>query len=354
MKPIRTSWICAGIACLSLAAFGCGDDGGGATADAASNVDSAATGPDAQANDAAPADASSRCLAPSLPGTGNHQYVGQQIVIPTESGQSNALALDIDGDGSTENGLGQVVEVFSGSADLGIQQSVDSQVAGGQLLYIANVESSDLVNGAATLRMFLGNDCDSPRDPSDNFSGTELFEIRGDSPTDSSVTGTITAGAVDLGPGQMTVLVPIPDVGNISLPLFGARLVGDITDTGITNAILGGGVKDEDVQSILVPALYTTISTSVATNCTLSGKTCNCDPASSAGSLISLFDSDGNCEISMDEVTNNTLLVALLAPDIDLFDSNNGNAFDPMQDGIADSLSLGVGFTMVNGQFELP
>ena len=45
---------------------------------------------------------------------------------------------------------------------------------------------------------------------------------------------------------------------------------------------------------------------------------------------------------------------ALLAPDVDLLDSNNGDIFDPGKDGIEDCLSVGIGFHATRAQFDLP
>lgn len=353
MNRTTTSWIFGAVAGLVLGAVACGDDGGGAT-DAASNIDAPNLQPDAQVNDGPIPDASSACLAPVLPGAGNHQYVADSIIIPTVDGQHTTYALDIDGNGSSDNQLGQVVVFFSGEADLGIQESVDSQIASGALLYIANVVAADLVDvGNAELGMFLGQDCDG--NPADNFAGDELFQVRASSPTDSAVAGPIASGALNLGPGNLTVVVPFPGIGNISLPLFGARMVGDIDANGITNGIIGGGIKEEDVQGILIPALHQTMSMTVSAACTgTMPPNCMCsDPA--AEDLLGYFDTeDHDCAISLSEVQNNIILNAFLSSDLDLFDSNNGNVYAPNQDGLKDSLSLGVGFTMVGAQFQLP
>lgn len=341
-------------AVLVLALAGCGDDGG-AGADAASNVDAPVGGADATVSDGSFPDASSACLAPNLPGGTNHQFVANSITIPTMGTQANDLSLDIDGDGNSENQLGEVIVLFSAMADLGIQASVDEQVADGSLLYIANVDAADVANTSdAQLRMFLGQDCDFPPNAADNFSGSELFQVGAGSPLDNMVSGPVASGVMDLGPGSLTVITPIPNVGNIALPLWGARITGDLTGTTISNGIIAGGIKDEDVQSILIPALHQTIAATVDEACPGTAQpNCMCDPQSAGDDLIQLLDSNADCDISLDEVQN-SLIASLLAPDLDLFDSQNGNVFDPNKDGENDSLSLGVGFAMVGAQFELP
>ena len=45
-------------------------------------------------------------------------------------------------------------------------------------------------------------------------------------------------------------------------------------------------------------------------------------------------------------------VAALLAPDVDLLNANGD--FAPNEDGFADSLSIGLGFTAIKGEFTIP
>ena len=80
-----------------------------------------------------------------------------------------------------------------------------------------------------------------------------------------------------------------------------------------------------------------------------------CDEGSTGETLVDLFDEEpepsGDCTITLDELKNNDLISSLLAPDVDLFDAD-GN-FNPRQDMVKDSLSLGVGFSAVGAVFTI-
>ena len=77
-----------------------------------------------------------------------------------------------------------------------------------------------------------------------------------------------------------------------------------------------------------------------------------CTPNSQGEDLIGTFDSDGSCDITVDELKDNALLSGLLSPDLDLFDAEG--FYVPNDDGVKDSLSLGVGFNATLGTFALP
>ena len=65
-----------------------------------------------------------------------------------------------------------------------------------------------------------------------------------------------------------------------------------------------------------------------------------------------LFDANTDGTITAKELRTNALIMSLLAPDLDLFDS--AGIYNPRVDGVNDSLSFGVGFTAVGAVFDLP
>ncbi len=74
-------------------------------------------------------------------------------------------------------------------------------------------------------------------------------------------------------------------------------------------------------------------------------------PATILGFLaITAFDTNGNCAI--DPAEFNLLVTPFFALDLDLLDEA-GN-YDPLQDGVNDSFSVGLGFTAVNAAFARP
>ena len=64
-----------------------------------------------------------------------------------------------------------------------------------------------------------------------------------------------------------------------------------------------------------------------------------------ATAILQAFDSDSNGTITSQELENNPLLMIAISPDLDLLDAS-GN-FNPSQDGVKNSYSVGLGFTCV-------
>ncbi len=332
---------------LAFAGVGCGDDdgGGGGNPDADVVFIDAAI-PDASIPDAQP----QLCTAPIDPGPNHHQFVGNRFLLPTTVSKANQYGLNIDGDKQDrpDNALGSILATLGSQLGFDIQGAMDGQIDSGALIYLFDVLSADIsVSKSTLLSLVQGQDCDVPLDPIDNFSGDEPFLVAEATANDAPLSGGISGGSLDLGPGEVTIQISFPGVGLIELPLVGARIVGDLTATGITDGRIGGAIKEEVINTTFIPALALGLQAFVS-GCTGAPPNC-CAPGSTEETVLSLFDEDMDCAITQSEVENNSLISALFAPDVDLF---NGDTFEPRVDGINDSLSLGIGFTAVGAQFE--
>lgn len=345
---------------LAVAVVGCGGSSSG-DADAALVIDATplvdapvpdAAAPDASAPDAMVPDA----VIPAdafIPTGGHAQYVIDTITIPTSSGQATACGLDIDSDpmARVDNALGQIVAALAGAAGADPQPGMDAALANGTALHLLDVQADSLADDPTVLlREFLGEDTDG--NPADNFSGSEPFAIAADSPTDAQLAGAISGGQMDVGPGELSVrIVPFSGGTPIVLPLVGARIHGNLSGTELLGGILGGAVTSDTLDTVVIPALALNVQAVVATNC--GGTFPNCCTAGTSGeTLVSLFDTNDDCLVSEQEIRDSTLVQSLLAPDLDLFDATG--AFNPLSDGVKDSLSIGVCFTAVGAFFTLP
>ncbi len=342
-----------GLLCIVLGCA-CGSSSSSSIADTGV-VD--ATTPDAVVDDAAVPDAAIPDASPPPDAffpTGNHtQYVVDAIDIPASASEANACGLNIDGDDQArvDNALGQVIAALVGSSGANPQGPMDQAIANGTALHLFDVQADSLVDDPGVLlRTFFGEDTDG--NLSDNFSGSETFDVAADSPTMDMVNGPLSSGSLTLGPGNVSLrMVPFPGGSPVVFPLVGARITGDITAGTITNGILGGAVTSENVDSIIIPALAANVQAIVAGDCGGTAPDC-CDPGTGGDTLVSLFDTNSDCLVSVDEIRNNALIASLVAPDVDLFDASG--AFNPRQDGVNDSLSVGVCFTAVGASFVLP
>ena len=71
-----------------------------------------------------------------------------------------------------------------------------------------------------------------------------------------------------------------------------------------------------------------------------------------ANTVLQAFDSDFNGTITIQELENNPVLMMAISPDVDLLDASG--KFNPGQDGVKDSYSVGLGFTCVLATFTAP
>jgi hypothetical protein len=347
-------------ALLLIAAAGCGDDAAGddddsVDASAVEDPDAAAGAPDAAANDpdAGPPDAAPQPDAGVVdPGGDHYQYVANNIDVPTNSSEAAALGQDIDGDPSAmpDNALGQIMASLASIGGADPQAAVNLTVANGEMLQLLDVQASDLVTASGIgVSIFIGEDGDMPANPADNFSGSEMFNIKSGTPTEDPLAGAITGGQVRAGPGTVPLqLVLVPGTTPVVVSLVGARVRGDVTATTISNGLLGGAIREEEVDTVVIPAIAVAMNALVAADCP--GGVCT--PDSGGETILALFDTNTDGTVTADELRANDLINSLLAPDVDLFDGA-GN-FNPRVDGVRDSLSFGVGFTAVGAVFDLP
>ena len=109
---------------------------------------------------------------------------------------------------------------------------------------------------------------------------------------------------------------------------------------GCANGKLGGGVTVDEFRSTLLPALAAGLNQVIKTDKAV------------ATPLLQAFDSDHDGTITLQELENNPVLMLAISPDLDLLDASG--KFNPGQDGVKDSYSMGLGFTCVPAKFTAP
>ncbi len=292
-----------------------------------------------------------RCSAPTDPGYGHSQYVADQLLLPIQAtGDPYGMNLDNDELGRPDNAIGQILTTINTMANLNLQDGLDERVAAGDVLNLFDVQANALTTAAGVgVIHTLGSDCDAPTQPADNFSGQEAF-IATEMPPGVLV-GTIVGGVLDAGPGTMTVRIVLFGSTPIDLPLIGARIRAEISETGMVNGRIGGAIVHTEVRQTVIPALARSAQQVIDEQCTGTAPDC-CPDGGEGGGYIELFDSNDDCEVSADEIETNALVSALFAPDVDML--NSAGEFDPRRDGVADALSFGFGFSAVGARFDRP
>jgi hypothetical protein len=192
-------------------------------------------------------------------------------------------------------------------------------------------------------RVYLGTPTPNPV-----LTGGGTFAVDPTAPSGTALRGSITGGRFLGGPGIVPLrLGLVPGDPPVQIQLVGARVQADCTNLGCSNGKIGGGVPTAEVDSVIIPALADAMQAVIDASCTISTPEL-CSAA--ARNLLSVFDSNADFRITADELRANFLIAVLLAPDVDLLKANGR----PGNDGVNDSLSLGLGFTAKQAVFVTP
>jgi len=268
-----------------------------------------------------------------------YYFVTNKLIMPTTQEQTQAFALNVDGDSQQkpDNKFGEMLTLLTSTAPgIELQSTIDKAVNSGQVVSLHMVKANDPLNDTSvSWSIFLGQKTQS----APNFDGADKFTIDSAAPVTPPIAGSLTNGHFTGGPGtarvQMFLLGQL-----VTVDLIGVRLEADLSAKGCANGKLGGGVTDEEFRGKLLPA--------IADGLTLINKA---DQAG-ASALLKVFDADQNGIITVQELENNPLLMIAVSPDMDLLDASG--KFNPNQDGVKDSYSIGLGFTCVPAVFTAP
>ena len=278
-----------------------------------------------------------------------HRYVVDSIDLPDSPNEAQAFGMVLDGNerGRPNNALGQILSTLYSASDVELDDPVRSAINDGRILHLLEVQATALDTAAGVgAQLFLGVDRDGYAD--DNFSGSESFAIEAGH-FSQPLAGDVVDGrlTVDLGTLPLRIMLPYVDTP-LTLQLEAARIEADVISATEIRGSLGGVLVEEDIEEVLLPVIQRSLQAIVALDC-VSGV---CTADSHGEILLALFDEDEDGEIASFELADNSLLGALLAADVDMFDAD-GN-IRPGCDGADDALSFGVGFTATPARFTPP
>jgi len=295
--------------------------------------------------DASPDARPDALLDAPTPPAGAHRFVIDHAHLPSNNNEARMYGLDLDGDGSVDNQLGMVVGTFAG---MGIpsQPALDHAIDTGAIEILADVEAADLTAGPATVALFDGaNAMPAPCQGSGDtvcrkhLAGTATFEVASTSAHDTPLAGSIATTLLDAGPGSVHLRTMFLGA-EADLALIGARIrLSQPSDAHVTAGIIAGGISQGEIDATLIPALQVAATHQIALDCSAltSPPGCGCADGSTGKTFIGLFDTNQDCVVSNAEVANNSLIKALLAPDMTI---------DAMP-----ALSFGVGISAVHAAF---
>ncbi|HEY5923638.1 MAG TPA: hypothetical protein VIV11_18280 [Kofleriaceae bacterium] len=288
----------------------------------------------------------------------HYHYVANTVLVPTSNTQAREYGLDLNGDGTVDNQLGMVLSTLAGMG-FDIQATIDTSVAEGDIILLADFQTKDFTNTtAAGVQVFLGENptpaaCMTGEMYNEmtktgckhHLDGTASFSISAGSPTNVALGGKIVNGTFTGGPGDLSLQIALGGTDPIKLDLIGARAKGAmISDTAIGSMTFAGAVTKEDIDTKVIPAIQAQLGPLIMRDCPgtdpMANPPCGCAADSTGKTILGLFDTTPkDCMVTVDEIKNNSLIVSLLAPDVEI----NGKM----------ALSLGIKATAVKATYEV-
>lgn len=280
----------------------------------------------------------------------HHGYVLDQMRVPATSEQAMTFGLDLDGDAQVDNHFGLALSTLS-TMGFATQETITQEVDGGGMITLVDLSTYNFnAASTATVALFEGWDptpdaCNGSADTGcrHHFDGTAIFTAL-PLPANPPLEGAIASGTFAGGPGKLALKIGFPDAAPFVMNLIGARMqVSLITADAIEQVIIAGAIPENAIDATLLPAMLDSINSLVMRHCSMlsSPPACGCTSGSTGQTLLSLFEQGApNCEISLGEIKNNSLINSLLAPDVSI----NGTP----------ALSVGVSATAVRATYVAP
>jgi hypothetical protein len=266
---------------------------------------------------------------PPLPG--HHHYVIDSVQVPTNNNQAREFGLDLNADQTVDNQFGMVLGTLA-TMGLDVQVTTTQNIDRGKSITLIDLFANDLTTEpAATFAMFVGAKpmpaaCTNASDTAcrRHLAGTATYTIMSGAPTNPALTGAIVAGTYTAAPaGRLAVpLAVFPSTTSVAVNLIGARVTAmQVSATKIMTMKIAGGITSAEMDAKVYPAMRDGLQSLVARDCTALANppACGCAANSEGKTWLDLVDlPPKDCQITSQEVKDNSLFVSLFAPDVTL------------------------------------
>jgi hypothetical protein len=300
------------------------------------------------------------CRGDGAPGT-MRRLATSSLKLPTAA---TGFAIDLDGDGRTENQLKNIIGAIS-ALGMDPQVQVDDAVRSGQLVYLLGLKTTSLDTSCAGLVMNRALPTAAP--PA--YDGSDVFTSA--LPMSAQFTAGVPMGQLgttlpkDLKAADEATLPLSLALGPmvVTLPLRGVHVQGRLELTAgkltIRDGQIHGAIAVTDLDRVVYPQLAATVTAMI-----------NGDPMSSTTrTLIGLFESatspvsiakcmvakdccktsPSTCRILPEEVKD-SVVGTLFSPDVEVISATDQWA--PVRGGAnKDAVSVGIGFSAVQASF---
>jgi hypothetical protein len=281
-----------------------------------------------------------------------YHYVTNSVKAGANPGEAAMYGFDLDNDPNhrIDNALGTTLTLAT-ALGLNIDDAIAGALTAGDFVILHSVRADSLTaDPSVSWTVIVGDPKANP-----TLTGGGSFTITGP-PVSGTLNGGIAvsndpAGATPTflgGPGTITLALSVlSGTPPVSVKLISGRIQAQCTSTGCTHGKIGGAVLVSDLHDKILPAIAMALNTKVHND--------GCGPTpppptctSGDQTLLSFFDTnpkDGT--ISVSEFVDNPTIKSFQMPDMDLLDAS-GN---PGHDGVAESISLGLGFSTASASF---
>jgi len=281
----------------------------------------------------------------------HHYYVADSALVPTSTTEVQTYGLDIDsdqpdGDAGIDNQLGSVLAALA-TMNFDVQGTVTTAVDQGDIILLEDFQTTAFDSAAHSgLTIYLGDTPNPPAcmDANDtvcrkHLTGSGMFAVSASSPRDALVKGPMVNGVFKGGPGTLSLQIALSAGQPIQLDLIGARAeLRMVTATDIGDGKLAGAIPKTDIDTKILPAVKTQLDGVIAEDCpTPAAPDCMCMAGSTGETVLSTFDANDDCQITVEELQTDPLISGFLMPDVTI-------------DGV-DALSIGLKFTSVGAVF---
>jgi hypothetical protein len=286
------------------------------------------------------------------PPEGEHyKYVADGVLVPTTSNEVQSYGLDVDsdqpdGDAGVDNQLGSVLAALA-TMNFDVQGTVTTSVDQGDIILLADYQTRAFDSAAHSgFTVHLGESpnppaCTGPTDTvcRGHLNGGAMFTISADSPPNATVTGSVVGGRFSGGPGTLALQIALSAGMPIELNLIGAKAeLNMVTATDIGDGKIAGAITKADIDSRILPAVADQLAGTIEEDCpTPAPPNCMCETGSTGETILSTFDANDDCMITVTELQEDPLISGFLMPDVTI----NG----------MDALSIGIKFTAVSAVY---
>jgi hypothetical protein len=284
----------------------------------------------------------------------HHRYVVSSVTLPESAIEARTVGLDLDGDGEVDNQLGGLLQGIGNLTGLELNSVLSEAITSGQITLLVDVQTPSFSSASgAGARLLVGTNpsvapCESDTDAvcGRHLTPGTRFDVDSSRFIRAAVAGEVSGGQFAGGPSHISLEIDLSD--SLGIPAFtidgigvGARL--SESGDGISG-IVAGAVTSKSVSEVVIPAIIDLAHSS----CVADNNAC-CAPGTVGATMMSLFDSDGSCSLTVAELERDQTIGSLLEPRLDLL--NGSSQFDPTIGGDPESLSLGARFEAVSAEF---